>query len=188
VPFRPVFVGRRSIAAVPVTRRKEIVMRRITTLFIVAVATLLAAAATAARAAAPTHEWVTVDDTFTWDDCGFPVQEHDVATLHFVVWFDANGNRTRRLVTAPKAQITWTNALTGASVTSPNPFVSHRRFNADGSSTIAFTGLEFALPGGGRASVDSGREVIVFANGMVEPVSSVGPSDDLCAALTAAIG
>jgi len=30
--------------------------------------------------------------------------------------------------------------------------------------------------------------VIVFANGVVEPVSSAGPTDDLCAALTAAIG
>ena len=163
-------------------------MRRIGTLLVVAVATLLAAAATAAHAAAPTHEWVQIDDTFTWDDCGFPVVEHDVATLHFIVWFDAEGNRTRRLVTAPGASITWTNALTGASVTSPNPFASHRRFNPDGSATIAFTGLVFVLPGGGRAYVDSGREVIVFSNAGIEPVSSVGPSDDMCAALTATIG
>jgi disulfide bond formation protein DsbB len=163
-------------------------MRRNLVLLAIGIVTALAAATTAAYAAAPTHEWVEVDDTFTWDDCGFVVEEHDVATLHFISWFDAAGARTRQLVAAPGAQITFTNPATGASVGTQNPFVVHKTDNPDGSTTIAFTGLAFAIPGAGRAYVDSGREVIVFSSGEIEVLSSVGPSDDLCDALTAAIG
>jgi hypothetical protein len=61
-----------------------------------------------------------------------------------------------------------------------NPFVVHKSDNADGSTTIAFTGLVFAIHSAGTAYVDSGRDLIVFANGEVEPVSSSGPSADLC--------
>jgi hypothetical protein len=163
-------------------------MRRIVILVAVAIVTSLAVAVTLARAAAPLHESVAIDDTFTFDDCGFTLEEHDVGTLDFLTWYDDSGNRTRGIVTAPGMKITWTNLATGASVTSQNPFVVHRRFNSDGSITIAFTGLVFALPGGGKAYVNSGREVIVFSNGLVEPVSSSGPSADLCAALAATIG
>lgn len=163
-------------------------MRRTTLLLAVAVTTLLTAAATTAHAATPLHEWVSIDDTFTWDDCGFAVEEHDQVTLHFVSWFDASGDRTRQLVLAPGARITWTNPATGASVTTANPYVVHKRDNPDGSVTIAFTGLVFALHGGGRAYVDSGRDVIVFSDGQIEPVSTAGPSADLCAALAATIG
>jgi hypothetical protein len=163
-------------------------MRRILVLVAVAIVTSLAVAVTLARAAAPVQEWVSVDDTFPLDDCGFAVEEHDVGTLHFTTWLDDAGNRTRGIVTAPGLKITWTNLATGASVTTANPFVVHRTFNADGSITIAFTGLVFALNGGGKAYVESGREVIVFSNGQVEPVSSAGPNADLCEALAATIG
>ena len=163
-------------------------MRRIVVLLAIAVATALTAAATSAHAAAPVHEWVSIDDTFTWNDCGFVVEEHDVATLHFVSWFDASGSRVRQLVAAPGSRVTWTNPVTGASVTSVNPYAVHKRDNPDGSTTIAFTGLRFAIHDRGRAYVDSGREVIVFSGGGIEPVSSAGPSADLCEALAATIG
>jgi hypothetical protein len=159
------------------------------TLMLLAIAVLTAlAVATAARATPPVHEWVSVDETFTWDDCGFVVQEHDVATLHFVSWYDESGARTRQTVTAPNARITWTNPATGASVTTPNPYVVHKRDNPDGSATIAFTGLVFAIPGHGPAYVDSGRDLIVFSEDGIELLSSVGPSADLCEALAASIG
>ena len=163
-------------------------MRRITVLLAVAVATSLTAAATLARAAAPGQESISIDETFTQSFCGFPIQEHDVLTLKFATWTDATGAPTRQLVTAPGARITWTNLATGASVSSPNPFAVHKRFNADGSVTIALTGLNFVIRGGGRVYVDSGRELLVFANGSVQPVAGSGPSDDLCEALRAAIG
>jgi len=167
---------------------RSIVMRRITILVVVAIATSLAAAATLARAATPAQEWVPIDETFTWDGCGFAVQEHDVLTLHLVTWTDAAGNRTRQVVTAPGAKITWTNAANGKSVTSANTFAVHKTFNPDGSVTLAFTGINFAIQGGGKAYVDSGRQLAVFADGSFTPISSSGPSDDLCEALTAAIG
>jgi hypothetical protein len=163
-------------------------MPRILVLIAVATVTSLAVATTLARAAAPVRDTVSIDDTFVWDDCGFAVEEHDVGTLQFISWFDASGNRTRQIVTAPGLKITWTNPLTGASVTTANPFVVHKRDNPDGSATIAFTGLSFALNGGGTAYVDSGRDLIVFSDGAVELLSSVGPNADLCAALAATIG
>ena len=162
-------------------------MRR--TMMLLAIAALTAlAVATIAHATPPVHEWVSIDDTFTWDDCGFVVQEHDVATLHFVSWFDESGRRTRQVVTAPGARITWTNPETGASVTTMNPFVVHKRDNPDGSVTVAFTGLVFAIPRHGPAYVDSGRDLVVFSEDGVHLLSSVGPSADLCEALAATIG
>ena len=163
-------------------------MRRIAALLGVAVATVLVAAAAVAHAAGPMREWIELDDTYTWDFCGFPVEEHASGALHFVSWFDDSGARTRQLVAAPGARITWTNTRTGESVTSANTYVAHKTDNPDGSVTIAFTGIVFAIPGGGRAHVDSGREVIVFSSGEVELVSTVGPTGDLCEALTVAIG
>ena len=163
-------------------------MQRTIALLAVAIVTALGVAATSASAAAPVHEWISIDDTFTWDDCGFVVEEHAVLDLHSISWFSPSGARTRELVAAPGARITWTNPATGASVTSGNPYVVHKRDNPDGSVTIAFTGLSFAIPGAGRAYVDSGRTVIVFSSGGVELLSSVGPSADLCEALAVAIG
>jgi disulfide bond formation protein DsbB len=164
-------------------------MRRIIVLLAIAVVTALAAATISAQAATPVHEWVTIDETFTWDDCGFVVEEHDVATLHLTSWFDPSGARTRQVVTAPGARITWTNVATGASVTTVNTYAVHKRDNPDGSATIAFTGPVFVLPGGGgKAYVESGRDLIVFRPGGIEVLSSTGPSADLCEALTATIG
>jgi hypothetical protein len=163
--------------------------RRILILLAVAIVTSLVVAGASARAAAPVHDWVPIDETFTFDDCGFTVEEHDVLTLHLISWFDASGTRVRRLVVAPNAKITYTNPDTGASVSTANPFTVHRSANPDGSETIMFTGLVFHINGGrGDVYVDSGNEVILFANGDVTPVSAVGPTADLCEALNAAIG
>ena len=157
-------------------------MRRITALLAAALATSLVAVPTA-PAAAPVHDWVTIDETFTWTGCGFPVEEHDEGTLHFISWFNSSGVRTRQIVLAPGLSITYTNPDTGASVSSQNPYVAHKTDNPDGSTRIAFTGLVFAFGG----YVTSGREVIVFDDGNVVPVSYQGPSTDLCEALAATI-
>lgn len=158
---------------------------------LVAVATIISAALAAAapaRAAAPVHERVAVDDTFTGDSCGFPVEEHVEGTLQFTSWFDDAGSRTREIVTAPGVRVTWTNLETGASVSSANPFVVHKQDNADGSVTITFTGLSFALTGGGRPYVSAGRTVLLFSEAGVELLESAGPSPDLCETLAATIG
>ena len=139
-------------------------------------------------AAAPVREVVTIDDTFTWDDCGFLVEEHAVGKLHLISWLDDTGARIRQIVTAPGLHITWRNPLTGASVTTANTYVAHKQFNPDGSLTVAFTGLVFAVNGGGAGFVEAGRKVVLFSDGGIELLASSGPSADLCAALTAAIG
>ena len=164
-------------------------MRRILILLALAAVAPFALAAGPASAAGPEHEWLSVDETFPQNNCGFPIVQHDVVNLHFISWFDDAGNRTRQTVTAPGTRITWTNPATGASVTSANPFVVHKTDNPDGTQTIAFTGLDFVIAGGGHVYVSSGRMVFVFSESEgVDVLSSVGPSADLCEALTAAIG
>lgn len=161
------------------------------TIILVVVSTIISAAlavAAPAQAAAPVHERVAVDDTVTFDFCGFPVEENLEGTLQFTSWFDESGNRTRETVTAPGLRITWTNADTGASVSSANPFVVHKTDNSDGSVTIMFTGLGWVMNGGGKAYVSSGHAVLVFSESGVEPLAASGPSADLCEALAATIG
>lgn len=163
-------------------------MRRLSIMLVAAIAASLAVGVASAGAARTVHEWVPIDETFTWNGCGFAVEEHDVLLLHFISRYDRSGARKGQVVAAPGAKITYTNPETGASVTIANPFVVHKTDNPDGSQTIAFTGLVFSLPGGGSRYVDSGRDLIIFASGDVQLLSSVGPSDDLCAALAATIG
>lgn len=164
-------------------------MRRCLALLVVAIVTSLVATGGSAQAATPVHEWVPIDETFTFDACGFPLEEHDVLLLHLISWYDAAGVRQRQVVVAPGARITWTNLETGASVSTANPFAVHKTDNPDGSSTIAFTGLVFAIQGGGQVYVDSGRDLFVFSPDTgVEPLASTGPSAELCDALAAAIG
>ena len=157
----------------------------------VVAAACLGAAVTAAPAAAagPVSEWATLDGSlFTWDDCGFPVVQQDTGRLHFLAWQDDTGATVRRWVLAPGAKSTYTNAATGASVTSGDPFVVHRFNDADGSITLHISGLAFHVRGGGTTYVDAGRDIVVFTDSGRTVLSSVGPSADLCAALTAAIG
>ena len=140
-----------------------------------------------ASAAAPEKEWVTLDDTFVWDDCGFPVMQHDTGRLLFVSWFDESGTRQRQIVAAPGSRSTYTNLATGKSVSSATPYVVHKTDNPDGSVTVAFTGLRFVISSGGAISVDSGRELIVWTEKGMTQLSSAGPSSHLCHALRAAI-
>ena len=91
-------------------------MRRINGLLAVAIVTSLVAAAAYAHAAARVREQLQIDETFTFDGCGFVVEEHDVLNLQFTSWYDTSGKRLRQLVTAPGARISYTNPATGASV------------------------------------------------------------------------
>lgn len=161
------------------------------TIILVVVSTIISAALAAAapaRAAAPTHEWVSLDESFTHDMCGFTVEESFVGTLHFISWFDDAGKRTRQLVAAPNFRVTFRNPATGESVTTASPYVAHKQDHPDGSVTVAFTGLVGAITGGGRAHVTAGREVVVFSANGAEVLVKAGPSNDLCEALIATIG
>ena len=161
------------------------------TIILVAVSTIISAALAAAepaRAAAPAHEWISLDESFTHDGCGFTVEESFAGTLHFISWFDDAGKRTRQLVSAPNFRVTWRNPATGESVTSASPYVAHKEDNPDGSLTVAFTGLVGAITGAGRAHVTSGREVVLFTPNSAEVLFKAGPSADLCEALVATIG
>lgn len=161
------------------------------TIILVVVSTIISAAlavAAPARAAAPVHEWETLDESFTHDFCGFTVEESFRGTLHLISWFDDAGNRTRQIVAAPNFRVTWRNPATGASVSSQSPYVAHKTDNPDGSLTVAFTGLVGAITGGGPAYVTAGREVVLFSPNGLEVISKAGPSADLCEALAATIG
>lgn len=161
------------------------------TVILVVVSTIISAAlavASPAQAAAPEHEWVSLDESITHDSCGFTVEESFVGTLHFISWFDEAGNRTRQTVTAPNFRVTWRNPATGESVSSQSPFVVHKVDNPDGTLTVSFTGLVSAITGGGPAYVTSGRLVVLFSANAPEVLFAAGPSSDLCEALNATIG
>jgi hypothetical protein len=165
--------------------------RRILILVAVAIVTSLVVAGASARAAAPVHEWIPIDETFTFSDCGVSYQERDQLRLHFITWSDSAGVRHRQTVIGVGARMTYTNLENGKSVSFANPFIVHKTYNADGTLTVAFTGLFFSIQGGGQHYVDSGRDVLVFdpqTGEVLDVLSSVGPSDDLCEALAAAIG
>ena len=87
------------------------------TVMLVAVSTIISAALAAASpawAAAPVHEWVSLDESFTHDSCGFTVEESFAGTLHMISWFDDTGTRTRKLVAAPNFRVTTLEGATGA--------------------------------------------------------------------------
>jgi hypothetical protein len=151
-------------------------------------AALTLAGASAAHAAGPTHEWATLEGSFTWDDCGFPVEESFSGKLYFVSWFDDAGNRTRQLVTAPGVRVTWRNPQTGETVSTASTYVVHKEDNPDGGLLVAFTGITGVLTGGGPAYATTGRVVLLFSPSGIEEISSAGPSADLCEALIATIG
>ena len=144
---------------------------------IAAAACLAAVALTTAgpaAAAGPTSEWVTLDDTFTWDDCGFPSSSTTPAAA--LPRLDRRDRATvRRWVLAPDSKSSYTNPITGDSVTSGDPFVVHRYNNSDGTITVGISGLRFHLRGGGTVYVDSGRDILLFTESGRTVLSSVGP-------------
>ena len=155
---------------------------------VLAALALAGASAAYAFAAAPTHDWVTIDDTFTWDDCGFPVEESVDGTLQLISWFDDAGNRTRQNLLAPDFHVTWRNAETGESVSSASPYVVRREDNRTACERSRSQGSSARSPAAAPRVRHLGPEVIRFSESGIEglerrpelrPVRSVDRDDRL---------
>ena len=86
-------------------------MKRLAVVFLVTLAALVAAAPSA-QAAPPTHEQVPINDTFTDESCGFPVQVHVTGFMLVIEWVDEDGT-IRRFEGFPQARTTFRNSATG---------------------------------------------------------------------------
>ena len=142
-----------------------------------------------AAASPPDRSRADIDETFlsrTSEDCGFDILLHLEGSMVVTDFVDRNGEPTRSLVTYPNLFYTFINAETGTSVTSRSPDVEHYTLAADGSLTIAVTGLVMRIgePGSGQQSIQAGRFVITIdANGDATESEPLGRTDDYHAAL-----
>jgi hypothetical protein len=166
--------------------KRNRIMKRLTVVFLVTLAALVAAAPSA-QAAPPTHERVPIDDEFTDQSCGFPVQVHVTGFMLVIEWADEDGT-IRRFEGFPQARTTFTNLITGESITVSAAGSAHITDNPDGSFTAVGTGNwgfpvdpETGEPG---VVLFSGRWVFIEAQGTTS-FSFVGQKVDLCAELAA---
>jgi hypothetical protein len=77
-------------------------MKRLAVVLLVTLAALVAAPS--AQAAPPTHERVPIDETFTDESCGFPVQVQLTGFMLVIEWVDEDGT-TRRFEAFPQASV-----------------------------------------------------------------------------------
>jgi hypothetical protein len=162
-------------------------MKRLTVVVLLTLAALVAAAPSA-QAAPPTHERVPIDDTFTDESCGFPVRVQVTGFMLVIEWVDEDGT-IRRFEGFPQARTTFTNVITGESITASAAGSAHITDYPDGSFTAVGTGTwgfpsdpETGEPG---HVLLSGRWVFsIDAQGNTS-FSFVGQKVDLCAELAA---
>jgi hypothetical protein len=166
---------------------KERFMKHRVVVLLVTLAALVAAAPSA-LAAPPTHERVPIDDEFTDESCGFPVEIQLTGFVHTITWVNEDGS-VRRIEAFPQGKATLTNPETGESITHNAAGPAHVTENPDGSFTLVGTGNwgwpnhpETGEPGIFQLS---GRFVLsVDAEGN-ESFRFVGRFVDLCAELAA---
>jgi hypothetical protein len=128
-----------------------------------AIAAVLSAGA--ATAAPPQRTTFTIDDTFTVDGiCAFPIVEHAQGKAAIVEFVDRNGNVTRELDTTPGLKLSF--SANGITLATASPSHGHWTFNADGTATLAVTGLSghISVPGQGTIALSAGRIVAVFSD------------------------
>jgi hypothetical protein len=162
------------------------IMKRLAVVLLLTLAAL-AVAAPSAQAAPPTHERVPIDDEFIDESCGFPVQGHVTGFMLIIEWVDKDGT-TRRFEGFPQARTTFTNLITGESITVNAAGSAHITDNPDGSFTAVGTG-NWGFPSDPETGEPgfvllSGRWVFIEAQGNTS-FSFVGQEVDLCAELAA---
>ena len=139
-----------------------------------AVATAALLLPVAAGATPPTSTIVSADATFTNTfDCAFPLTEAITGSYKDTVYYDAAGNPVKEILTAQyrgPLTVTWTNPLSGATLSSHEAAALIVYYNTDGSfQSLQNVGLIFnvTIPGQGTVLLDVGRLVIVRHQGIV---------------------
>ena len=155
---------------------------------------LVGHAVSSVSGARPQTTIVEVNATFTNDfDCPFPLEQTVSGAFKDRLFFDVNGNPVKEILTAQfqgSLTVTWTNLVTGATLTSHEAAPLMVQYNPDGSfASLQNVGLLFhvSTPGGGTVLLDVGRVVVRRGQGMV---FEAGPHQELtgdtgafCAAL-----
>jgi hypothetical protein len=143
-------------------------MRRLVALVAAVVFGALAAVAVAI-AGPPTHSTESFDNTFTIPaapagPCAYAIQGHSTGTVKSTEFVDSAGNLIRAIDVFPTARVTF--SANGKSISTVTPSVGHATFNADGSATVAITGLSGHLitGGGPPQAADVGRIVFYFSS------------------------
>jgi hypothetical protein len=122
----------------------------------------------------PVTTIIPVDETFINDfDCAFPIVEQVTGSVRDTLYFDQNGMVTREYI-SPQFRgaltVTWTNPLTGKSLSSHQASSLIIYYNADGSfEKLMNQGLTFmvTVPGVGQPLLaDVGRIVIERGQGI----------------------
>ena len=161
---------------------------------------LLFGTAGPAAAAPPQHETFPLDNSFSFDDCGFVVDVTQSGTLHVTLWRNDAGLVARERDGVSSFHSTFTNAETGKSVSFVNSQTSFWDYGSGavlGSSVkVTFVGMGGRLPVGGP---DAGRIVVTGTVVDFTPegiplvevpdqepsfVAGHHPDPDLCAALS----
>ncbi|MGZ4407961.1 MAG: hypothetical protein ACXVY6_04090 [Gaiellaceae bacterium] len=140
--------------------------------FVIAAAVLLAPSA--ALAAKPSSTVASADATFTNNfDCAFPVTETITGSYKDTVYSDGSGNPVKEILTGQYGgplTVTWTNPVSGATLSSHEAAPLIVYYNPDGSfQSLQNVGLIFnvTIPGQGTVLLDVGRIVIIRHEGIV---------------------
>jgi hypothetical protein len=165
------------------------------TLTIAAIGAALGAAS--AGAAPPQQTAFSIDNTIAVDGvCEFPIVEHVEGKARIVDFVDRAGNVTRELDLTPGLTVSF--SANGITLTTVSTSVGHWTFNADGTATLAVTGLSghISIPGQGTIALSAGRFVAIFSDDQEPQVVAVNGTfsfgfgdlppieEQLCAALT----
>jgi hypothetical protein len=118
-----------------------------------------------ARAAAPENFTVEVDDSFSFDDCGFTIEGRITGFLRVHTFFDQEGNVVMAINNF-SLKITYTNPETGETLTYPIVGPDIVTLHEDGSATIASIGIitRVGVPGGGLVAAQIGNIVFFFTD------------------------
>ena len=100
------------------------------------------------RAAGPAVFTVPVDETSSMEACDFPVENHTTGAIRIHDFFDEQGNLVREIANY-NLKITYTNSLTGESVTSRSAGPDILQVNPDNSANLLSIGLlaRIVVPG-----------------------------------------
>jgi hypothetical protein len=163
-------------------------------LVVALIAALVSGIATvpSARAAAPSIFTIPIDESFSFDDCGFTIEGRTTGFIREHVFFDEEGNVVR-VIDNFALKISYTNPETDETLTIPIAGPDIITLNADGSATVASIGIitRIVVPGEGLVAAQVGTIVLFFSDPEdVDPdvIFVAGPHEgDIFAALCDAL-
>ena len=148
----------------------------------------------AVRAAGPVIFTVPLDEVSTFEACSFPVESHITGAIRVHDFVD-EGNLVREIANY-HLKISYTNSLTGESVTFPSTGPNILQVNPDNSANLLAIGLlaRIVVPGQGLLAVQAGKLSLFFTDPSDQDpdvLFEAGPHDEntaVDAAICQAIG